>query len=167
MVLKRWAIILGVLAIVLYGAFWAATHPNNPIASYFAVGVIVFLAFVRIMGWLKIPSSVADSSSKSREPSDPIYLELRTLFREKLLPLNFQEEEVYDIGFVVTYRRGQSNIQLSRQQHSNGLDYTFSTSNPYSIVHKMITMYNTQGEQVRKKFKAEAIDKFEQWLAKQ
>jgi len=46
--LKRLAVVLAVSAIALYGALWAATHPDEPISMAFAVAVIALfvLAFV-------------------------------------------------------------------------------------------------------------------------
>lgn len=168
MILKRWAIILGISAIVVYGAFWAATHPSDPFSWKFTVGVIVFFILLYVVNLFRRLSKLSSTNlfSKSREPSDPIYRELKTLFREKLLPLNFREEEVNDGRgkFVVTYTRGQSSIQLEFLRYKDEIETTFSTLNPFSNVHKWTLYLDAQDKE---NFKVEAINKFEQWLTKQ
>ena len=47
-VIFRWVLIFAVSALVLYGAFWAATHPNNRITLIFVVGVIVIILLARV-----------------------------------------------------------------------------------------------------------------------
>ena len=89
--------------------------------------------------------------------SDTIYFELMTLFREKLLPLNFQEGEEIGLGENVTFTRGQSKLSFGIEYRDQ--IYYFDTDNPNFHIHQFLP----EGD----KFKAEVIKKFEVWLAKQ
>ena len=165
-IVKRWAMILGVSALIMYGAFWAMIHPNDPLTLWFVLGVVVLLMFATIGHWLRwfskpqnVISKPADVNlnSKPRELSDPIYLELRTIFREKLFPLKFEEVETPGLGIHLKYMRGQSKLYLGidiREQR-----YYFDTNNPDFKVSQRFS----EGDQ----FKIKVLDKFEEWLAKQ
>ena len=63
-IVKRWVILLGVSALAIYGAFWAMTHPNNPMALWFALGVIILLVLARIGKWLRWFSKPSDVISR-------------------------------------------------------------------------------------------------------
>jgi NhaP-type Na+/H+ and K+/H+ antiporter len=68
----RWVGLLAVSALVLYGAFWAAAHPNSPIALVFVVVVIVILLSARVRGWLRLlgkPQSQGGNSHSQVKPS--------------------------------------------------------------------------------------------------
>ena len=240
-ILMRWAMILGISALVIYGAFWAMMHPDRPITLWFAIGVIILLALTRIKNladWFggllnrgeRLSTKSLDSSptptvlqiedqesnsdgisnkttifekiwkivfgvsvvifgaywvsiysnspswwcilgvavclvlalnlnwfSKPHKPSDPIYLELRALFRENLLPLNFHEEETYALGDHLEYTRGHSRLSMGTDIRDHM--YYFTISNPDNSIYGSFS----EGDQ----FKAEVIDKFEEWLAEQ
>ena len=65
-VIFRWVLIFAVSALVLYGAFWAATHPNNRIALIFVVGVIVVILLARVTGWQFAIASQAFNVASNR-----------------------------------------------------------------------------------------------------
>jgi hypothetical protein len=46
-------IVLAVSALALYGAIWAATHPNDPFALVYVVGLIAVFALGRVFHWFK------------------------------------------------------------------------------------------------------------------
>ena len=41
-------VVLAVLALALYGAVWAATHPNDPIALVYVAGLIVLFGLAHV-----------------------------------------------------------------------------------------------------------------------
>jgi len=46
-------IVLAVLALALYGAVWATTHPNDPFALVYVVGLIVLFVLACVFEWFK------------------------------------------------------------------------------------------------------------------
>ena len=75
-VIFRWLLIITVSALVLYGAFWAATHPNNRIALIFVVGVIVVILLARVTGWLKLFDKFQKQDGNSQSQVKPSMLEV-------------------------------------------------------------------------------------------
>ena len=49
----RVVIVLGISALALYGAVWAVTHPGDPLALAYIVGVIVLVVLASISPWVK------------------------------------------------------------------------------------------------------------------
>lgn len=148
--MKRWAIILGISVIVLFGASLVLIYPNSPV-GWCILGVPVFLVLAFNLNWF------VSRFSKPHVPSDPVYLELRTLFREKLLPLNFHEEETSSLGDHLSYTRGQSRLSIGTDIRD--YMYYFKTSNPNISIDGDFS----EGDQ----FKRNVIRKFYEWLAKQ
>ena len=75
-VIFRWVLIFAVSALVLYGAFWAATHPNNRIALIFVVGVIVVILLARVTGWLKLFDKFQKQDGNSQSQVKPSMLQV-------------------------------------------------------------------------------------------
>jgi hypothetical protein len=75
-VIFRWVFIFAVSALVLYGAFWAATHPNNRITLIFVVGVIVVILLARVTGWLKLFDRFQKQVGNSQSQIKPSMLEV-------------------------------------------------------------------------------------------
>ena len=75
-VIFRWVLILGTSALVLFGAFWAATHPNNRIALIFVVGVIVVILLARVTGWLKLFDKFQKQDGNSQSQVKPSMLQV-------------------------------------------------------------------------------------------
>ena len=75
-VIFRWVLIFAASALVLYGAFWAATHPNNRIALIFVVGVIVVILLARVTGWLKLFDKFQKQDGNSQSQVKPSMLQV-------------------------------------------------------------------------------------------
>lgn len=54
------AIILAVSAVVLSGAVWAATHPDNPLAILYVIGIVVLFVIARFFDWIRFIKNITN-----------------------------------------------------------------------------------------------------------
>ncbi len=61
-------VVVLVLAAALYGTIWVITHPDSPITTtHLAIGLVVLVALVRIIGWYKSLKSLLKQFAGKRD----------------------------------------------------------------------------------------------------
>ncbi len=136
-------------------------------------GVVLLLMGGGIL-WGNIRAKEYYNKPVDERLTDPVYVELRSFFREALLPIGFKEkQEDAGIGFSATYSRGELTVQLGKDVRDNY--YFFQAANQLNIVEGKGESYNlpnydfTIGDDAKnaESFKGKVRMKLTAWLAEQ
>ncbi len=123
------------------------------VGGFFIVGGVTTGSFLKLVGGvlllliggvvLLVNISIVQYQNKPIDErlTEPLYIELRSFFRETLLPLGFREEqhEDFGVGHYVSYSRGELLVSLSkdvREQH-----YSFAVASKSDVVEENEASY--------------------------
>lgn len=140
---------------------------NSDHVVFTVLGVVILLVGV-LLGGLVAYAYLDACRPIDNRAKDPVYVRLRTLLRESLLPRGFQERQEACLGFVATYTRGEYRVVLGVDVRDN--EYYFFVSRETGLVpghgpHQLptrvfqLTAARRDGDQ----FEAQVRQKLQEW----
>ena len=126
------------------------------------VAIIAFLLFLRMRNMTVFKR--ANTALARLEQKDKIYVQIRKMLREKLVPLGFTEEEIVALGNIAKYQRDGFLVELYFDYREREYSF-FASSGVQDPIHPprqvSVTFFSSEYNAEKKQAVSEAL---QEWL---